>query len=224
MTIFGFREKGPALFAGAVLFLAAGIFVGSADAQSVGFKPRVGQTSKAKPPAPSEEKESAQEKPAPVLPPVQAKISPETLRMLEVIEKKNRELKNREERLQVKEQTLKNLELKLQADLQKIDDALAKSREEFGMRRNFVDKNLDSLVNVYSAMKPADAANLLGALDEDIAVQIVSRMKSKTAGSVMGKMDTLVAKKISEKIAGKKATRFSAPAPSATKNDGAPRR
>ncbi len=213
MTVFGLKAKKWTAVAGVVSVLAVGVLVGPAGAQSVGFTPRLGQTAKPK---------SIEEKAAPVLPPAQAKISPETLRMLEVIEKKNRELKNREEKMRVKEETLKNLELKLQADLKKIDNALAKSREEFGMRRNFVDKNLDSLVKVYSAMKPADAANLLGALDEDISVQIISRMKHKTAGSVMGKMDTQVAKKISEKIAGKKATRFSASPPPAT--DGAPRR
>lgn len=67
-----------------------------------------------------------------------------------------------------------------------------------GIKRDLIDKNVNNLVKVYSAMKSAEAARLLETLDEGVAIQIVSRMKSKTAGSVLGKMDTKVAKRISE--------------------------
>ncbi len=145
---------------------------------------------------------------APVtLPKRTSTLNPQTLRMMELIEKKNRELKEREVELKLKEQALKTLEEQVLADLKKVEDALNKSREQFGMRKEMIDNNINSLVKVYSSMRPDDAATLLGILDEDIAVQIISRMKSKNAGQVMGKMDTKVAKNISEKIAGIRATK-----------------
>ena len=124
--------------------------------------------------------------------------------MMEMIEKKSRELKKREEELQLKEQTIKVLEQQVHGDLEKIQEALAKSQEQFGMRDGLIEKNVNSLVKVYSTMKPDDAAAVLGNMDEDLAVLIISRMKSKNAGLVLGKLGAK-AKSISEKIAGKDA-------------------
>ncbi len=140
----------------------------------------------------------------PELPPEPPRINPETLRMMEMIERKNRELKERDEQMTLREKNLQALEAKIKSDLKKIEVALARSEEQVGIKRDLIEKNVNNLVKVYSAMKSAEAARLLENLDEGVAVQIVSRMKSKTAGSVLGKMNTAVAKRISEKIAGKR--------------------
>lgn len=131
----------------------------------------------------------------------------ETFRMLEMIEKKNRELEKREEELALREKNLKELEKKVQADLQKIEEALTRSEELVGIKRDLIQKNVESLVKMYSSMKAQEAAALLGNMDEDIAVQILSKMKSRDAGAVLGKMNPKVAKNITEKIAGKRAGR-----------------
>ncbi|MCA9484096.1 MAG: hypothetical protein KC553_10205 [Nitrospina sp.] len=140
----------------------------------------------------------------PELPAAPSEINPETLRMMEIIERKNRELKQREEEMALREKNLQALEKKIQEDLDKIETALKRSEEQVGIKRDLIEKNVNNLVKVYSAMKAAEAAKLLENLDEGVAVQIVSKMKSKTAGSVLGKMKTDVAKRISEKIAGKR--------------------
>ena len=129
-------------------------------------------------------------------------ISLETLRMMEKIEIKTRELKKREEEIRIREDQLKTLEAKLKQDLQKIETALKKSKELMNVSTDLREENLNSLVKIYSAMRPDDAAPLVAALDEKIAIQILSRMKSKIAGKVMGKLETSAAKKLSEKIVG----------------------
>ncbi|MEE9258999.1 MAG: hypothetical protein V3U37_05615 [Nitrospinaceae bacterium] len=131
-------------------------------------------------------------------------ISPETFRMIEMIERKNTELKKREEELRVKEQQLNALERKISQDIQKIEDALARSQEQIGLQKDLIQENVDSLIKVYSSMKPAEAATLLEAINEDLALQIISGMKSKIAGQVLSQLDVKVAKNISEKLAGKK--------------------
>ena len=140
----------------------------------------------------------------PELPPPPPSLNPETLRMMEMIERKNRELRQREENLALREKNLKTLEAKVREDLKKIEEALARSEELVGIKRDLIEKNVNNLVKVYSTMKPDQAATLLEALDEGVAIQILSRMKSKTAGAVLGRMKTEVAKRISEKIAGKR--------------------
>ena len=138
----------------------------------------------------------------PKLPERPKTVSLETLRMMEKIEIKTRELKKREEQIRIREAQVKKLEARVKEDLQKIEAALKKSQELMNVSTDLREENLDSLVKIYSAMRPDDAAPLVAALDEKIAIQILSRMKSKIAGQVMGKLDTQSAKKLSEKIIG----------------------
>ena len=53
-------------------------------------------------------------------------------------------------------------------------------------------------------MKPGEAASLIEAIDDDLALKIVSGMKSKIAGKVLSQLDVKVAKRISETLAGKR--------------------
>jgi flagellar motility protein MotE (MotC chaperone) len=140
----------------------------------------------------------------PQLPTQPASVSPETLRLLEMIERKNRELKKREGELLLKEKNLEALEKKVLSDLQKIEEALARSEEMVGIRKDLIEKNVNALVKAYSNMKPVQAAALLEDMDEATAIIIISRMKSRVAGKVLGAMNTKVAANISEKIAGQK--------------------
>ena len=137
------------------------------------------------------------------LPKQNATINPETFRMMEMIEKKNKELKIREDTLATKETHLKTLEENIKKDLAKIELALKESKEQFGMKENLIKKNVDELIKVYSTMKADQAATLIAAIDEDLALRIISGMKSKVAGEVLSKLDVKVAKAISEKLAGK---------------------
>jgi flagellar motility protein MotE (MotC chaperone) len=157
-------------------------------------------------PSPEEtsEEEEPQEKvslPGPV-----PGVNPETFRMIEMIEKKNRDLKRREAEIALKEQRLQTLEQKIGQDLKKIEDAITRSQEQIGIQKNLIKKNVDGLIKAYSAMKPQEAATLLEALNEDLAIQILSGMKSKVAGKVFSKLNVKVAKNISEKLAGQRKT------------------
>lgn len=131
-------------------------------------------------------------------------ISPETFRMIEMIEKKNRDLKRREAQITLKEQRLKILERTILKDLEKIEDAITRSEEQIGIQKNLIKENVVGLIKAYSAMKPQDAAKLLEVINENLAIQIVSGMKSKVAGKVLSKLNVRVAKNISEKLAGKR--------------------
>ncbi|MCH8157654.1 MAG: hypothetical protein IID18_07895, partial [Nitrospinae bacterium] len=148
-------------------------------------------------------KEGEQEVKKVTLPKQTPTISPETFRMIEMIERKNTELKKREEALTAKEQQLQTLEEKIQKDLDKIELALAKSKELLGLKEDLIKENVDALIKVYSSMKPEEAANLIAAIDSDLALQIISGMKSKIAGQVLSQLDVKVAKTISERMAGK---------------------
>jgi len=61
---------------------------------------------------------------------------------------------------------------------------------------------VETLVQVYSTMKPAQAAKVLESLDEDLAVEIIGRMKKKNAAEVLNLMKPEKAQSFSEKFAG----------------------
>jgi flagellar motility protein MotE (MotC chaperone) len=131
-------------------------------------------------------------------------VNPETFRMFETIEKKNRELKRREEELHIKELRIKEIEAKVSKDLKKIENGISESKQQLGMQDEKTKENVQSLIKVYSSMKPEEAAGLIEAIDDDLALKIVAGMKSKIAGKVLSKLDIKVAKRISETLAGKK--------------------
>ena len=131
-------------------------------------------------------------------------VNPETFRMIETIEKKNRELKRREEELRIKELRIKAIEAKVSKDLDKIEKGISESKQQLGIQDEKTKENVESLVKVYSSMKPQEAASLIEAIDDDLALRIVAGMKSKIAGKVLSKLDVKVAKRISETLAGKK--------------------
>ena len=131
-------------------------------------------------------------------------VNPETFRMIETIEKKSRELKLREEELRIKELKIKAIEAKVNKDLEKIEKGLSKSQQLLGDQDKKNKKNVEALIKVYSSMKPGEAASLIEAIDDDLALKIVSGMKSKIAGKVLSQLDVKVAKRISETLAGKK--------------------
>ena len=131
-------------------------------------------------------------------------VNPETFRMFETIEKKNRELKRREEELRIKELRIKAIESKVSKDLEKIEKGISESKQQLGIQDEKTKENVEALVKVYSSMKPEEAANLIEAIDDDLALRIVSGMKAKIAGKVLSQLDVKVAKRISETLAGKK--------------------
>ena len=131
-------------------------------------------------------------------------VNPETFRMFETIEKKNRELKRREEELRIKELRIKAIETKVSKDLEKIEKGISESKQQLGIQDEKTKENVEALVKVYSSMKPEEAANLIEAIDDDLALRIVAGMKSKIAGKVLSKLDVKVAKRISENLAGKR--------------------
>ena len=154
------------------------------------------------------QKEEVKEKEKIQLPGQMPAVSPETFsetfRMIETIENKNRELKKREEELRIKQTRLEALEAKVRKDLDKIEKNISESKKQMGIQDEKTKENVEALIKVYSSMKPEEAANLVEAIDEGLALQIISGMKSKIAGQVLSNLDVKVAKRISENLAGKR--------------------
>lgn len=75
---------------------------------------------------------------------------------------------------------------------------------------------VDTLVQVYSNMKPIQAAQVFEKMDEDLVIEILSRMKKKSAADILNLIKTEKAQVFAEKYAG-----YRMPALSANNNSNA---
>lgn len=112
----------------------------------------------------------------------------------EELDRRSRELDDREKLLTAVELRITERTTSLKKIKETIDAALAihAKREK---------AQLDSLVKIYSAMKPKEAAQIFNFLDEDVLISIVENMKEKKMGAILAKMSLDKAKKLTVKLA-----------------------
>ncbi len=120
-----------------------------------------------------------------------------------------RKLVDRKKELDSREEELNRQESELQVqrdDLEKKLKSLDQTRKNIStvLQEKVAEdeKKVETLVQVYSNMKPVQAAKVLESMDEDLAVQILGRMKKKNAAEVLNLMKAEKAQNFTEKYAG----------------------
>lgn len=120
-------------------------------------------------------------------------------------------LNERKRELDAREEELSRLEAELtaqKAELEKRMSGLETTRREISSvledRVKADDKKVETLVQMYSNMKPQQAAKVFEEMDEDLAVEIIGRMKKKNAAEIMNIIKPEKAKVFAEKFAGYK--------------------
>ncbi len=117
---------------------------------------------------------------------------------------RKRDLDAREEELNKLEQELsqqREIVEKKMAELELTRKSISSTLEE---KVQADDKKIENLVQVYSTMKPPQAAKALEEMDETLAIEIIGRMKKKNAAEVMNLVKPEKVKVFSEKYAGYK--------------------
>ncbi|MCB1557584.1 MAG: flagellar protein FlbB [Alphaproteobacteria bacterium] len=107
-----------------------------------------------------------------------------------------KELVERRRLLDEREQTLEKREALLDAAEKELD---RKYKEMTGMRDEIQsllkmqskeeEARMDSLVKIYTGMKPKDAARIFNTLDMDILVDVIGRMPEKKSAPILAGMD-----------------------------------
>lgn len=110
--------------------------------------------------------------------------------MVLFIEKKQKELKEKEESLIKEEERLKVIRKDIDERIEKYSKILAQIEDLLKKVEEVQDEKLDRLVKAYESMPPEEAADKLSALSEPMAIKIINKMKPKKAGAVMAYMDS----------------------------------
>ncbi|MGZ3721478.1 MAG: MotE family protein [Bdellovibrionales bacterium] len=118
-------------------------------------------------------------------------------------------LKQRKEELDLREKELTELEEELQkqkVELDKRITQLEEMRNQIGQtlkdRVDLDQEKVTKLVDLYSNMKPKQAADIIGSLNEELAVEVLAKMKKKNAAEVMNLLPPEKARVLSEKYTG----------------------
>lgn len=117
------------------------------------------------------------------------------------------ELAERREALDIRSQEIdkKAIQLKVAEDeidkklkqLQAYEEKLQKLINEYNDKEK---AQLDSLVKMYSSMKPKDAARIFNTFDLDILVAILKEMKPSVSSAVLAQMNALKAKAVTTEL------------------------
>jgi len=118
-------------------------------------------------------------------------------------------LKQRKEELDMREKELAELEEELQKQKVELDKRIVQLEE---MRNQIAQvlkdrvevdqEKVAKLVDLYSNMKPKQAADVIGSINEDLAVEVLAKMKKKNAAEIMNLLPPEKARVLSEKYTG----------------------
>jgi flagellar motility protein MotE (MotC chaperone) len=123
------------------------------------------------------------------------------------------QLSQRRAALDQRASDLDEREVLLQAAEKRIDDKIAKLQELQSSISSDVQKGsgeddarIQSLVKVYEAMKPKDAAQIFEQLDMPVLLSVVRRMKELKTSAILAAMDPAKAKTLTTALAAKRST------------------
>jgi flagellar motility protein MotE (MotC chaperone) len=124
--------------------------------------------------------------------------------LLQLVEKKQVALTQKEEALKQEAERLKALKRDVDERIEKYAELLARIEKALDRVEEAEKDNMKHLVSTYEAMPPEEAASRLSLLHEATAVKIISAMKSRKAGVVMGLIEPEKAASLTKHMAVKK--------------------
>jgi flagellar motility protein MotE (MotC chaperone) len=110
------------------------------------------------------------------------------------------QLRTRAEALDRQEQALKTMEADLNARVAKLQELETMLKGMLSEAKSIKEEKMRHLIDVYTNMKPKQAASVLETLDETIAVKILAGMKGRQAGEILTGVTAKKAAKLSEEL------------------------
>ena len=120
------------------------------------------------------------------------------------LNEKKKELAAKEEELARVEQELAAQKVELEKRMKELEEMRRGISSVLEDKVKVDAEKLDTLVQMYTNMKPPQAAKVFEEMDEDLAVEILGKMKKKSAADILNLLKPEKARVISEKFAGYK--------------------
>lgn len=121
---------------------------------------------------------------------------------LQKLTERKKELDAREEELNRLESELQVQRVELEKRLKELEGMRGQISEILENRVKVDAERVETLVQMYTNMKPPQAAKVFETMDEDLAIEILGRMKKKNAADIMNLLNPEKAQTLSEMFAG----------------------
>lgn len=123
------------------------------------------------------------------------------LDLLQNLAKRREELETWENNIQIKEAALDATEKRINDKIQQIEDMRTKVSELLAQYNEKEDAKIKSLVKIYEAMKPQDAARIFDELEMPVLLMVVDKMAEKKAAPILASMNAKKAKQVTVDLA-----------------------
>lgn len=124
--------------------------------------------------------------------------------LLQALAARRDQIDAREKSLAQREQLLQAAEKRLEEKVAELESVKAELLRLIGRRNEEEDARLKSLVRIYEAMKPKEAAQILEKLDMDVVVGVIERMKESKVAPILASMVPERAKTVTALLADRK--------------------
>jgi flagellar motility protein MotE (MotC chaperone) len=131
----------------------------------------------------------------------QAGISPAELKIIQSLSQRRAALDARDQDFATTLPLMVAAEQKLDAKIQALAALKAEMKQMLGQVDEREKAEIDRLVQVYSAMRPKEAAPVLATLDDRVRLPVAAAMRPRTLAAIMAQMTPAQARELTEKLA-----------------------
>ena len=131
----------------------------------------------------------------------QAGISPAELRIIQSLSARRTELDVRDQDFATTLPLMVAAEQKLDAKVKALEALKAEMKQMLGQVDEREKAEIDRLVQVYSAMRPKEAAPVMATLEDRVRLPVAAAMRPRTLAAIMAQMTPAQAKELTEKLA-----------------------
>lgn len=133
---------------------------------------------------------------------VKSDVKPDEADYMFKLAERKKQLDQREEELNKYAAEIARQKEEIEAKLKNLEETRTKISTALEDKIKTDDAKVDTLVQMYSNMKPQQAAKVFETLDEDLVIEILSRMKKKNAADILNLVKAEKAQVLAERYAG----------------------
>lgn len=123
------------------------------------------------------------------------------LEVLQSLGERRRQLDARQRELDLQERLLQASERRIEARIDELKQIQAEIEDLFGVQEEAQQEQMASLISMYGAMKPKDAAAILSQLDMDVLLRIARGMSERKMAKILAEMDPVAAQELTVELA-----------------------
>lgn len=129
--------------------------------------------------------------------------SPAEMDLLTSLSERRNALDERQRELDLKASVMSAAEKRVDDKIAQLKALQSNIEKLLGQRDAKETESLDSLVRIYAAMKPKDAARIFESLEDSVRLGVAGRMKPDTMAGIMSSLPPGVAQKMTVELAGR---------------------